>query len=261
MLILNADDFGLDAKINTAIARCFEKGLCSSCSIMPTMPGFDEAAELVRKLGLQEHTGIHVVLTEGRPLTEPIKRCARFCDREGSFIISRKTHFWRLASEEKRVLAIEIRAQIKKCRKAGLQLTHLDSHNHLHEEWGILPIFETLALEGNIPYIRLASTSTRVYTLTRLYRQVVNRRLYDLGLARTNYFGTLIDYLSWAQSLNPKHAIQSTWEVMLHPGFGIDGLLIDTWLNEPLEASIKQLPNYNIATSFSGASLSLSAVT
>ena len=45
-LIINADDFGYDSDVNHAILTSFSKGFCSSTSIIPNMPGFEEACQL-----------------------------------------------------------------------------------------------------------------------------------------------------------------------------------------------------------------------
>ena len=62
MLIINADDFGKNRDVNQAVVECFERGLCSSTTIMPNMPGFEEACRLVHEKGLVSHVGIHAVL-------------------------------------------------------------------------------------------------------------------------------------------------------------------------------------------------------
>lgn len=89
MLIINADDFGLNENTNTAIVNCFEKGLCSSTTIMPNMPGFEHACQLAHEKKLLNHIGLHIVLTESYPLTEAMKVTSRFCDKTGRFHIDR----------------------------------------------------------------------------------------------------------------------------------------------------------------------------
>ncbi len=45
-LIINADDFGRDSKINRAISDCFKNTLIDSTTIMVNTEGFHEALEL-----------------------------------------------------------------------------------------------------------------------------------------------------------------------------------------------------------------------
>ncbi len=73
-LIINADDFGLNSSVNRAIVDLFTNGLINSATLMANMPAFDEAISLVHKYNLAPKIGLHLVLTEGTPLTEEIKK-------------------------------------------------------------------------------------------------------------------------------------------------------------------------------------------
>src|SRR5690348_835156 len=137
MLIVNADDLGYDAPTNAAIIESFKLGLCSSATLMANMEGFQEACELVHQYGLEEHVGVHLNLSEGIPLTEAIRRSARFCDGEGRFRLMRNERVLWLGGEDQQLLAEEIRAQIARIQSHGLTITHLDSHKNIHEEWAI----------------------------------------------------------------------------------------------------------------------------
>ena len=58
LLIVNADDFGLDAACNHAIIRAHREGILTSASLMTNEGGFDEAVELARqnpRLGVGLH--------------------------------------------------------------------------------------------------------------------------------------------------------------------------------------------------------------
>ena len=82
-VVVNADDFGMSRQINEAILQAFEKGLISSATLMANMPAFEEACQLVRQDHLQRRIGLHLNLTEGKPLTADIADCPRFCDAGG----------------------------------------------------------------------------------------------------------------------------------------------------------------------------------
>jgi predicted glycoside hydrolase/deacetylase ChbG (UPF0249 family) len=43
MLIVNADDLGLDSRTNAAIIATLEQQCCSSATLMANMEGFEEA--------------------------------------------------------------------------------------------------------------------------------------------------------------------------------------------------------------------------
>ena len=68
-IIVNADDLGADSEVNQAIIESFERGLISSASIIPTMPGFDEACDLVDAGKL--HAGVNQFTRRGWEKVSP----------------------------------------------------------------------------------------------------------------------------------------------------------------------------------------------
>src|SRR3984957_10042306 len=69
-LILNADDFGLTPGVNRAIAELHQAGALTSATLMATGPAFDDAVAIAHahpSLGV----GLHIVLTDGLPVSRP----------------------------------------------------------------------------------------------------------------------------------------------------------------------------------------------
>jgi chitin disaccharide deacetylase len=255
-LIINADDFGLDHQTNLAIVRAFDQGLCSSCTIMANMPAFEEACERVHGHGLTGSTGLHLTLTEGCPVTDRIKTCVRFCDKEGWFALSRRQRVLHLDAQERRALAEEIDGQIRMCRRRGVPLTHLDAHKHVHEEWAITSVLMAVVRQAGIPSVRLCKTfGFGISRVKRLYRRLVNLRLRRAGLARTDFFGAPDDYRLFWQTLGTATTAVASWEVMIHPSFGGDGKLVDAWLKRPLEDMVRAMAGYEEACSYTGCRL------
>lgn len=253
MLIINADDFGLNHNVNMATVQAFEKSLCSSCTIMPNMPEFEAACELAHEHKLTNHVGIHLVLTEGHPLTEKIRKLPRFCDKDGRFCLSRAERVFRLNADEKEALAEETKAQIAKCRKHQIPLTHLDSHSHAHEEWGIASVAIRVALEERIPYMRLSRNfGSGISVVKRMYKHFLNLKLRRVGLAKTQYFGTPEDYYPYVKKLTNPRALPISWEIMTHPVLDKQQRLMDSWIKKPLNSAIKALYGYEKAVSFGG---------
>src|SRR5205823_6180096 len=122
VLIINADDLGRDTSINQAIITAFKNGHCSSATIMPNMPGFEEACNLVHENKLLKHVGLHLTLRDARPLTETMKKLSVFCNRDG--ILSNATVHspLLLSSLEQQALADEMRAQIARNCGSGIGL-------------------------------------------------------------------------------------------------------------------------------------------
>jgi chitin disaccharide deacetylase len=255
VLIINADDFGLNENTNAAIVNCFEKGLCSSTTIMPNMPGFEHACRLAHEKKLLNHVGLHIVLTEGYPLTEAMKRQERFCDISGQFILNRTKRIFHLSVVEQQVLAEEIRAQVIKCRDNGLPLTHVDSHHNVHEELGVFFVLMHIMNEFEIPYLRVMFNLIPARTfIRRAYTTGFNYMLRTKGLARTRRCGSLADYLRWKEDRNSLSFFpMDSCELMTHPISNDGGVIVDALDNRPIEELIKEAGPYRKAESFSGA--------
>jgi predicted glycoside hydrolase/deacetylase ChbG (UPF0249 family) len=191
-IIANADDFGLNDEVNQAIVEAFEKHMISSATLMANMPGFEEACELAHRHGLLGRIGVHLNLTEGFPLSTPIRRCSRLCDESGA-LRSRQTWF-RLTKEERIAIETEIAAQVTACLDRGLIPTHMDSHHHVHTEWAVGSAAIDVARQYGIKAIRLSrNCGPGISFIHKLYKWLYNTRLRMYSLAKTRYFGSASD--------------------------------------------------------------------
>lgn len=238
-IVVNGDDFGASRRTNQAILQAFEKGLISSTTIMANMPAFEEACQFARERHLQQTVGLHLNLTEGRPLTAAIAACPRFCDASGYWLPRRRV--LRLSRKEVRLLEAETEAQIIACQREGIIPTHLDSHHHMHAEVGIASVVIRAARQFCIGSIRLAfncglrvGASAAHRMLGRAYRHALNTRLRIYGLAHTDYFGDARD------TVHILRATTADVEVMVHPRLDECGRLVDLD-GEDLEARIAAL--------------------
>ena len=68
-VIINADDFGLCGSVNRAIAQAHRNGVLTSATIMSNMPAVDEAIKMAADMP-ELGTGIHLNLTEGKPIAD-----------------------------------------------------------------------------------------------------------------------------------------------------------------------------------------------
>lgn len=126
-VIVTADDFGLSAGVNVGVAAAFTFGVVTSASILVNTPGFPHAAEMARRMpGLA--LGLHVNLTDGRPLSAP-DQVPSLVDGDGCFPGDPELVLRRARPDEVRR---ELAAQLAAYRQAGLRLTHLNTRHHLH---------------------------------------------------------------------------------------------------------------------------------
>lgn len=131
-LIVNADDFGLSASVNRAVVTAHRRGLLTSCSLMVTSPGFEEAAALAAEApGLA--VGLHLVALHGRPLLCR-ERWSPWVARGGAFSshpVAAGLALYALPSQ-RRLARREVRAQFERFAETGLPLSHVDGHLHFH---------------------------------------------------------------------------------------------------------------------------------
>lgn len=69
-LIVNADDFGFSKAVTDAILDCHSNGIVTSTTLMSNMP-FAEYAASKAKVFPMLSVGLHMTLTEGKPLSAP----------------------------------------------------------------------------------------------------------------------------------------------------------------------------------------------
>lgn len=218
-LILNADDFGYSSKVNHAITDSFVQDLCSNTTLMVNMPFTDEAVELAHNNGFADKVGLHINLTEGRPLTDPIRKLKLFCDNSGNFngnfhrsTISRLY----LNSETVNAIRTEIDAQLEKYFRYHFTLFHLDSHQHTHTNFPVLIAIKTLIRKYNIKSIRIARNINRKDTIQKkIYKLLYNIYLSKYSPCVTNYFGSMDEYIN--EKNNIKDHKDIIFEIMLHP--------------------------------------------
>lgn len=244
LVLVNADDFGLSSNVNSAIVHGFTAHLIDTCSIMANGPAFEEACEAAHVSGFAARIGLHFVLDWGAPLTEELRREARFCGPDGRMHSRRRGRLIRLSYSEQRAVAAELCAQVARCRSHGLPLTHLDSHHHIHEELGIIGVLLTALREQGIRSVRLMQNLRRARTLIRrMYTYAFNTALKRQRIARTEYFGSVNDYLSYIV-LRGAPPPKATVELMVHPTIGAGGAIVDAGQNISLSEAVGSIGKY-----------------
>lgn len=151
-LVINADDFGFTEDINRGIIEAFAAGALRSTSIMVGMPAFDDAVQRARKEGAGLGVGLHFTLTAGAPLTQAPSLVDAATGRFLRFpaLLARA-----LAGRvPRREVAEECAAQVQRARAAGLRLTHLDGHHHVHVVPGIREAVRDVVEAERIPVVR-----------------------------------------------------------------------------------------------------------
>lgn len=214
-LVVNADDLGMSGPVNDAVFDALWAGWCRSASILANAPATGAAltrAARVRGVSF----GVHLNLSEFAPLTRGLDL---WLDTSGA-MTPRSMGLGRAQAEA--VLA-EWEAQVARVRAAGIVVSHLDSHQHLHQRPALFPVLCRLAKRVGVRRVRgmgalrlpapdlrgrLGALGQRV----RAARFVA--RLRAVGLVTTDGFASAQVFLAHAGG----PAGWRTAEVMVHPG-------------------------------------------
>jgi chitin disaccharide deacetylase len=154
-LVVNADDLGLTVGVNNGIFDAHDRGVLTSASVFANAAATADAlarAQLRPSLGV----GCHLSLVDGQPMLPPA-RVPSLIEGDGRFRRSWKPFIVSclLGRISLREVEQELAAQIERLRSAGLALTHLDAHQHVHAYPPIFAIVTRLAERFRIPVVRV----------------------------------------------------------------------------------------------------------
>jgi hopanoid biosynthesis associated protein HpnK len=236
-LILNADDFGLTAGVNRAVAELHRAGVLTSATLMARAAATEEAIAIARSMPTLG-VGCHVVLVDGQPVLPAqelpmlVDQCTgRFQPTSGAFV--QRLFTGRIRSAE---IEAETAAQIALLQSRGVVLTHIDTHKYVHLFPAVLrPVLRAARAAGihavrnlfepawsrratlNAPWLRRAEVS-----LVRLWEPAFRRIVAEEGFTTTD--GALGVLATGTQDAATLAALLSnlpagTWELVTHPGY------------------------------------------
>ena len=149
-LVINADDLGLHPRIDDGIFQAAEAGVLTSATVLVTGTTAPTAVEQAKVYGLG--LGVHLCLTSHlSPAAAP--RDVRWVAPGGRFRANwaEFSAAWLSRLRPADEVALELRAQVQRARELGVDVDHLDTHQHLLLLPGMTAIVEKLALELNLP--------------------------------------------------------------------------------------------------------------
>ena len=155
-LVVVADDFGRTSGVNRATVSALKDGIVTAASLMAGGEAFEEAAGLARehrRLGV----GLHVTVCDGFAVLPP-DRFLGFAGGDGGLERNPTRAGVRLWRERRRLLPVmqdEIKAQFDRAERAGIPLTHVDGHHHMHIHPLVFPIVCREAAHRGVGWIRI----------------------------------------------------------------------------------------------------------
>ncbi len=202
-LIVNADDFGLTPGVSAGILYAHAHGVVTSTTVMVNTEFANEALQAAKQfpaLGI----GLHFVLDAGRPLSPSPESLV---DENGVFLRGKEL----IASAEKQDVKEELQAQLQFLFDQGIEVTHIDSHHHMH-------LHIPCALEAVMEVAKEHRLPIRTFSEMR-----DNGVLRTTDCLRYDFYGE--DHITAGYLLRLFSELEpGVTEVMCHPAF------IDTWL-------------------------------
>jgi predicted glycoside hydrolase/deacetylase ChbG (UPF0249 family) len=150
-LIVNADDFGQSIAVTDGIADCLDAGVVTSTTILSNMPDTERALRMAAERSRERSFGVHLNLCEGPALTGP----STLTDASGRLRPKRAQARRALrggldAADVER----ELSAQVERVGAAGVAISHLDGHKHLHQLPGVAARIPGIAARFGVERVR-----------------------------------------------------------------------------------------------------------
>ena len=222
-VIINADDCGINASVNQHINEAIREGKITSTTIMANMDDIDGAFSLYEKYKEFVSFGVHLNLTEGKPLLKSkiLLDFGYYQEQNGElFFCGERAERYRYKSLPRIIqseLYKELSAQISKVQEGGVKISHLDSHHHIHTSLSLMGVLAELSKNKNILKIR----NIRNYVPT-LHSYMARRmwpvisKLYNRQYLMSDFFAIYDEFFANMDWRKIKEG--QTIELMIHPG-------------------------------------------
>jgi predicted glycoside hydrolase/deacetylase ChbG (UPF0249 family) len=155
LLIIQADDAGVHPAIDRGILMAIDRGPVTSVGVIVSgNTAADFAAELEKRPGIG--VGLHLALSRAPALAST--RLALQGEQLPSSwtVLARRLARGAIQRED---CIVELRAQIQRAHRLGLQIDHFEGHEHVHLMPGLADAISRLAREENLPpRVRISRT-------------------------------------------------------------------------------------------------------
>ena len=226
-MIVNADDFGLDAGVSNAILELARAEGISSATIMANLASRDDLRDISKTEGIS--MGLHFNILEGKPLAPP-ESVFSLLDRDGSFLsINALLTRYMLKKVHLDHIEKELRVQVEMLKDYGISISHADSHKHIHQFPFIGKFIQEMFLRKGIRKVRNCYVTDSSDARNKLYRGVwefarlENSYLRSPETLITSFWGITDNYEEeFKRSLHKAFRSHSDVEFMTHPALKND---------------------------------------
>jgi predicted glycoside hydrolase/deacetylase ChbG (UPF0249 family) len=161
LLVIHADDLGMNHSVNRATFEALEQGWITSASILVPCPWFPEAANWAKQHPNAD-LGIHLALNSEwttlrwGPVT-PDDKVPSLLDAAGYLPLETPAVVQNAKLSE---VETELRAQVDRAQSAGIPLTHLDTHMEaLFESAGLYQVYRKIGHAYGLPILQAKAGS------------------------------------------------------------------------------------------------------
>jgi chitin disaccharide deacetylase len=234
-IIVNADDLGIGTDVNDAVFALMAKGKITSATILANGPALADALLQIPNFP-QCSFGVHLNLTQFTAMTADSNPGLKsILNTDGTF--RGNIREVSISRDLRRAIYVEWSAQIETLRSAGVKLSHIDSHHHVHTIPALFTVLKRIQKRFGIRKVRI---SMNLYPAGhRAPRSLLLKKaLWNLALA---YFYRTITTAGFGSSVVLKDLVNSgrprckSIELMTHPGNTVSAsevsALNDGWLN------------------------------
>ncbi|UJR09236.1 hypothetical protein I4U23_013482 [Adineta vaga] len=268
-LIINVDDFGYCSNRDKAIIDLFKQKLISSTSLLVNGSNAHQACLYAQIYNLS--MGIHLNLTEGRPITNDSFQIESLINSEG---LMHGKHGLRKKLQQGTIkqehIEYEVEMQLNKYKELtdGKLPRHIDGHQHIHVHPMIVESIARIAKQYGIDYIRAPndhminsfeidqSFYTEIVNETQSAMKIFDRYSlvypkYFLGMTIMGKEFTLKNIETCLSTLEKSQKSNIYVELMCHPGYPCDQFLGGCGTTQPDEfsQSIDRQHEFNILSS------------
>jgi predicted glycoside hydrolase/deacetylase ChbG (UPF0249 family) len=161
LLVIHADDLGMNHSVNRATFEALEKGWITSASILVPCPWFPEVVQWAKEhpnadLGIHQALNSEWTTFRWGPVSSS-DRVASLLDSDGYLPLETPavTENAKLSEVE-----TELHAQIDRAKSAGVQVTHLDSHmGALFGSTDLYKLYQKMAYTYDLPILEARAGS------------------------------------------------------------------------------------------------------
>lgn len=226
LVIISADDFGLTEGICRGILQAHRAGTVSATSVTMVGPVLRRWSEPLRDSGLD--VGVHLTAVGEDPPLLGSSEIPTLVEADGRLApdwrtFTRRAALGRIDPDD---LRREFAAQIEAAVAAGLPVSHLDTHQHLHLWPSVAAVVIELALLHHVRGLRIPVARDRVprTAAVNVLARALRRRAESAGLVVPSTFvgldeaGALHGAALRAALDRVARSPESSVEIVCHPG-------------------------------------------